>query len=273
MRMNHNVTKALAFIRRDFQTQVSYRLAFFMRVAGMLISISIFYFISRILGTAVSPYLQRYNTDYFHFALMGIAFYPFIGLSADSLADAVHEYQHTGTLEVLFLSPTPILASLVMSTLWSYCWAFVESLFYLLAAGLFFRAHLDWANVFSAVPVVLLVVLANAGLGLINAGFVLVTKRSSPLAPLLGLVTNLLAGVYYPVDVLPSWLWTFSRLLPATYALDALRCTMLQSASLADVGQDLLALAGFTVVLLPIGLVAFRYAVRWAKVDGSLSQF
>jgi ABC-2 type transport system permease protein len=265
--------KALAFVRRDFQTQVSYRLDFFMRIAGMLISVSIFYFISQILGTAVNSYLQGYGTDYFHFALMGIAFYPFIGLSVNSLAEAIHEYQHTGTLEVLFLSPTPIFASLIMSTLWRYCWAFAESLFYLLAASLFFRAHLNWANISLAGLVVLLTIFANAGLGFINASFVLVTKRTSPLARLLGLVTNLLAGVYYPIQVLPDWLRSFSRLLPATYSLDALRRTMLQSVSLADVGQDLLALIGFTVVLLPIGLVAFHYAVRWAKTDGSLSQY
>ena len=79
--------------------------------------------------------------------------------------------------------------------------------------------------------------------------------------------------MYYPVEVLPDWLRAFSRLLPATYSFDALRCTMLQSASFTDVGQDLLTLAGFTVVLLPVGLVAFRYAIRWAKIDGSLSQF
>jgi len=265
--------KVLAFIRRDFQTQASYRLDFLMRVAGMLISVSIFYFISQILGVAVSPYLQRYGTDYFHFALLGIAFYPFIGLSANGMADAIHEYQHTGTLEVLFLSPTPILASLAMSLLWRFCWAFVELLFYLLVAGLAFRADLDWTNVFSTGVVLLLVVLANAGLGLVNAGFVLVTKRTSPLARLLSLVTNLLAGVYYPIEVLPGWLRAFSYLLPATYSFDALRRTMLQSASLADVGHDLLALIGFVALLLPIGLVVFRHAVRWAKVDGSLSQY
>ena len=265
--------KALAFIRRDFQTQVSYRFDFFIRTAGMLISVSIFFFISQILGTAISPYLQRYGTDYFHFVLLGIAFYTFIGLSANSMAEVIHEYQHTGALEVLFLSPTPFLATMVMSTLWRYCWAFAESLFYLLAATLLFQARLDWTNILSAMIVVLLSILANAGLGFLNASFVLVTKRPSPLARLLGLVTNLLAGVYYPIEVLPNWLRSFSHLLPATYSFDALRRTMLQSASLTDVGQDLLALGGFTLVLLPIGLVAFRFAVRWAKMDGSLSQY
>ncbi len=265
--------KALAFIRRDLQTQVSYRLDFLLRVGGMLISVSIFYFISQILGTAISPYLQRYGTDYFHFALLGIAFYTFIGLGTNSMAEAIHEHQHTGALEALFLSPTPILATMVMSTLWRYCWAFAESLFYLLAASLLFQARLEWANLLSAVIVILWSILAYAGLGFINASFVLVTKRPSPLARLLGLVTNLLAGVYYPIEVLPDWLRTLSHLLPATYALDALRRVMLQGASLGDVGHNLLALGGFTVVLLPIGLIAFRYAVRWAKIDGSLSQY
>jgi ABC-2 type transport system permease protein len=160
-----------------------------------------------------------------------------------------------------------------MSTLWHYCWAFAESLLYLLVADLFFQAHLDWASVFAASLIVLLTVLANAGIGFINASFVLVTKRTSPLASLLGLITNLLAGVYYPIEVLPSWLRSFSLLLPATYSLDALRRTMGQSDSLADVGRDLVALTLFAIVLLPIGLVAFRYATRWAKIDGSLSQY
>jgi ABC-2 type transport system permease protein len=265
--------KAAAFIRRDFQTQASYRLDFFMRVSGILVSIAVFYFISRILGAAVNPYLQGYNTDYFHFALIGIAFFPFISISANSLAGTVQGYQQNGTLEILFLSPTPILSTLIMSTFWSYCWALAEALFYLLAAALIFGAQLAWANIFFALLIVLLIIVANAGLGLINASFVLVTKRPSPLVRLLGLVTGLLAGMYFPVEVLPDWLRFFSRLLPATYAFEALRRMMLPEATLVGLRQDVLVLAVFALVLLPLGLAAFQYAVHWAKMDGSLSQY
>jgi ABC-2 type transport system permease protein len=265
--------KALAFIRRDFHTQASYRLAFVMRIAGILISVSIFYFISQTLGAAASPYLQSYDTDYFHFALLGVAFYPFISLSANAMAEAVREYTSTGTLEVLFLSPTPILAVLSWSTVWRYCWAFGEALFYLLMATVVFQAHLAWANLAAALLIVLLAILANVGFGLVNASFLLVTKRASPLVGLLALLNNLLAGIYYPVEVLPDWLQTVSQLLPATYSIGALRRVMLGSASLADVGQEVLALIGFTVVLLPIGLIALRFGVRWAKIDGSLAQY
>jgi ABC-2 type transport system permease protein len=267
-------SKALAFLRRDFQTQSSYRLNFFMQVFGMLVSVSIFYFISKILGTAVSPYMSRYgDVDYFHFALMGIAFYPFIGISTNSLSDAIHEYQHTGTLEILFLSPTPIFPLLMMSTLWRYCWAVGETVFYLLSASLLFKADLDWSHILSAFAIILLTIFANLGLGLINASFVLITKRPSPLARLMGVITNLLSGVYYPVEILPDWLRLFSYALPATYAFEALRLAMLQGVSLTAMWSLLLPLVGFTIILLPLGIITFRYAIRWAKTDGSLSQY
>jgi ABC-2 type transport system permease protein len=265
--------KALAFVRRDFRTQTSYRLDFVTRVAGMFVTVATFYFISRIIDTAISPYMEQYGTDYFDYVLLGVAFLPFITLSTSSLAGAVLEYQSTGTLEVLFLSPTPFPAALVMSTLWRYCWAFVETLFFLVTASVLFGATLAWDRMSAAVLVVLLSIAANSGLGFINASFVLVTKRPSPLDRFLGLVVSLLAGVAFPIAVLPGWLRAFSHLLPATYSLNALRQILLQGAPLADVWQNLAILLGFTLVLLPVGLVAFRYAVRWAKNDGSLSHF
>ncbi len=267
------ISKAFAFMRRDFQTQTSYRLDFILQLFGMVASVSIFYFISQILDVAVSPFLEQYETDYFHFALMGIAFYPFIGISSNSLSEAVHEYQHTGTLEIIFLSPTPFFPLLVMSTLWKYCWATVQTLFYLLIATLIFQADLNWLYILSAFGVVLLTVFANLGIGLINAGFVIATKRPSPLARMTQVITNLFSGVYYPVAILPDWLQFVSYLLPATYAFEALRAVMLNGQSLWAVRGQLLPLLLFTFVLLPIGLIALQYAIRWAKVDGSLSQY
>jgi ABC-2 type transport system permease protein len=265
--------KILAFLRRDFFIQASYRLDFIMKVFGILVSIAIFNFISQILGGNINPYLESYGSDYFHFALIGIAFFSLINMSSENLSLAILEYQTTGTLETLFLSPTPILPALLMSTLWSYCWASLEALFFLVAAALLFSANFNWINLLSCILIVLATILANTGIGLINAAFVLVTKRSSPLARLMGLITYLLAGVYYPIQVLPEWLRFFSNLIPSTYSLNALRRALLQSSTLFDVRSDLLALSAFSLVLLPIGLIAFRYAVRWAKIDGSLSQY
>jgi len=265
--------RAWAFVRRDAQIQASYRLDFFMRIGAIVLSVAVFYFISDMLGPAVNPYLGRYRSDYFHFALMGVAFYPLIDASIAGLSRAVHEYQSDGTLEVLFLSPAPILTSLLMSSVWDHVWVLGQSFLYLVVGMLLFGAKIDWGNILTAAVVVMAAILANAGLGLLNASFVLVTKRSSPVAGLLSLVTGLLAGVYYPAEVLPGWLRSLGLLLPATHALNALRESLLSGASLRELGPTLATLALFAALLLPVGLVAFRMAVRWAKMDGSLSQY
>ncbi|NLG50454.1 MAG: ABC transporter permease, partial [Chloroflexi bacterium] len=82
--------KPLAFIRRDFLTQTSYRFSFILSIVWMFVGIASSYFISRLLGTAVSPYLDSYNASYFEFALIGVAFYGFA--YADSLSGTVRSY-------------------------------------------------------------------------------------------------------------------------------------------------------------------------------------
>jgi ABC-2 type transport system permease protein len=90
---------------------------------------------------------------------------------------------------------------------------------------------------------------------------------------LFGGVSTLLAGVYYPISVLPNWLEPLSRLLPLTYALDAMRLAMLKGYSLYEVRFDILVLLGFSIVLTPLAFLAFRQALKWAKKEGSLIQY
>ncbi len=265
--------KALAFVRRDLQTQASYRLSLITRIAGMVVSVSTYFYISKTLGVAVSPYLDRYGGDYFRFILMSMILSPFIYLSLDAMSQAVNTYQSSGTLEVLFLSPTPILQILMFSSLWNYIWAFLEALFYLLAAILLFRSPISFGNPVAILLAVCLSILSHLGLGLFNAGYVLVTKRTSPLSRFLTIAISLLGGAYFPIEVLPTWLGRLSQLLPTRYAFNALRGAMLRDASLRDLAPDLLAMAAFSVLLLPVGLIALRYAVRRARIDGSLGQY
>ena len=263
--------KVLAFLKRDLRTQASYRLDFLMEIAGMLVSIAIFFFISQMLGDTVGPYLKPYGADYFNFALLGIAFSSF--LTTNSLAGAIHTYQSNGTLEIMFLTLTPILASLLMSTLWGRLFGLMRALLYLLTAVCLFNARLVWGNLPGALVVVGFTSLANTGIDLINASFVLITKRRSPLARFLALVTTLLGGVFYPISALPPWLHVWSSLLPSTYFLDALRRMMLQGVSILKLGPDILALLSFSAVLIPVGLLSFYIATHWAKREGSLTQF
>jgi ABC-2 type transport system permease protein len=65
----------------------------------------------------------------------------------------------------------------------------------------------------------------------------------------------------------------FSKIVPVTYALRAMRLSLLTGASWAELLPDLLVLAGFTVVLFPLSLITFRWAVERARLDGTLAHY
>jgi len=55
--------------------------------------------------------------------------------------------------------------------------------------------------------------------------------------------------------------------------LEAMRDALLNSATWADLLPNILALLGFCVLLFPLSLLVFRFAVHKARVDGSLAHY
>ena len=85
--------------------------------------------------------------------------------------------------------------------------------------------------------------------------------------------SELFGGVLFPIAVLPEWLQNVSHILPITYSLNGMRHALLQGYSLHALAPDITALIVFSVVLVPLGLLTFKYAVKKAKADGTLVQY
>ena len=85
--------------------------------------------------------------------------------------------------------------------------------------------------------------------------------------------SGFLGGVYYPTHVIPSWLHSVSAALPLTYGLRALRRTLLEGWTLAQVLPDLEMLLLFDAVLGMVGVAAFTVALRHARRSGTLAQY
>ncbi len=267
------MSTAAAFLRRDLSLAVSYRFSFLAQLSGILLSVTIFYFLSSLFGSALVPQLERYGGDYFSFVLIGLAFTGYLDLSLANFAQRIREGQLMGTLEIMLLSPTRLSTILVSSSLWPYLFATFRVAVYLLLGVLIFGVSMAHANVLSALVVMALSILSFSGLGILSAAVVLLVKKGDPVALVFGSVSSLLAGVYYPVAVLPDWLEPLSRFLPLTYALDAMRLAVLQGYSLVELRADLLALLGFALVLTPVSYLIFRKALQRAKMEGSLVQY
>ena len=264
---------ALAFLKRDFLNTASYRTQFLMQFVGILFSAATFYFLSQLFGGVVAPQLEEYGGNYFSFVLIGIAFSGYMGLSLSSFASQIREGQVSGTLELMLLGPTRLSTILLSSSLWDGIMVTFRVIVFLLVGALIFNTTLGNANIATALVVLTLSMTSFAGVGIISASFVLLLKKGDPVAWVFGSLSSLLAGVYYPISVLPDWLEPVSRFFPLTYALDAMRLAMLRGYSLYQVRADIFVMLAFTLILTPLALFVFRLALKRAKMEGSLTHY
>lgn len=262
-----------SFLVRDYYTETSYRLAFLVSLSSVIFNTVTYFFISELIGLGASEYLEPYGGDYFSFVIIGVAFSGYFGVSLSGFARALRDAQTTGTLEAMVMSPVPVSLIVVGSALWSYVFTTIRVVAYLVLGALLFTLQLQGANYLGALVSLLLSILAFASIGIIAAAIIMVIKRGEPVTGLFSATANLIGGIYYPVAILPDWLQFVSKLIPVTYAVNAMRLALLNGASWSELSTDLLALLGFIVVLLPLSLLIFRWAVDRARLDGSLAHY
>jgi ABC-2 type transport system permease protein len=261
------------FLRRDILSNLSYRLGFVLEVLAVLFFVGGFFFVGRLVTPANLPALAEYGGDYFSFVLVGIALIGFQYAALSSFSEVIRMGQVTGTLEAMLVTPTRLGTVLAGSALSSFLSAAVRVMLYLALGALAFGARLGGADLPTAFLALVLAVLAESGFGLFSAAFIMVLKRGDPVNFLLSGTATLLSGIYYPLSVLPGVLQALAHLLPLTYALRAMRGALLLGRGPVELARDLGMLALFAAVLLPLGLAAFRWAVRFARRAGSLGQY
>jgi ABC-2 type transport system permease protein len=72
------------------------------------------------------------------------------------------------------------------------------------------------------------------------------------------LPSMLLSGFMFPFDGMPRIAQWLAEVLPLTHFMRLVRGVMLRGASLADLWPDVLALAGFSVVMMTVAIAGFR---------------
>lgn len=261
----------VAFLRRDLLTEVSYRANFLFGVAGGLFSILVFFFLSQVVEKA-APGLSRYRGGYFAFVLVGLAGNAFLGEALTGFARRVRQAQVLGTLEAILATPISPAAAVLGESAFPLLGATVRAILYLGFGVAVFAARISFTHLPAALLALLLGVATFAALGILSASATMVLKRGDPIAWIIGSLSVLLSGVYYPVEILPKPLQTAADALPLTYVLRALREALLGGAG-APLEHALVVLGALTVVLVPVSLLTFGWAVRRAQREGSLTHF
>jgi ABC-2 type transport system permease protein len=264
--------KVLAFVRRDFLNATSYKAAFAYQVGTLFSSIFTVYFLSRMVSSGQVPSLDPYGGDYFSFAIIGVALADYLAVSLSGFSQAIRMAQVLGTLEAMLATPTSPSLIVIGSAVYRFLWSFLRVAIYL-AAGLLLGAHFGDVQVGALVLTLFLCLVAFGAVGIIGASLILVLKAWNPMVAIFSGLSMLLGGVLYPVASMPEMAQWGARALPITYALEAMRGSLLLDKGIGELTEPLAVLGGFGVLLLPIALVAFRLAIRYLRKEGSIAHY
>jgi ABC-2 type transport system permease protein len=207
------------------------------------------------------------------FLLIGTLVWAYLSAVLDDISLVVTWERWEGTIEHTLMAPVQRAIHLIGMSVFGILHATVRTLLIFACAMPFFTIDLGHSDWFAAMVVLTVGSVSVAGLAIL-AGVLplLYPERGTQMSFMVQAILLLISGVYYSVEVLPSWLQVFSYISPATYILEGIRGAMIEGQSVVDLADVLLKLVVFGVVLVPGGILVFAIGERWAKKTGKLKR-
>lgn len=263
--------KILAFFARDFAIARGYRSALLLEILEALFGVATFFYLSRFVDSPALTQRLPGGGNYFAFALVGFAFFDYLGVSLTAFEASIEEARQNRTLEALLVSQTPLPVILAGSAAYPFFTLALRTCVYFAWGALLFGfapAQINWLG---AVAILFLSVLAFAGLGILSASYNVLFKRGNPAKWFVLGVSGLVGGMMYPVSVLPHGLQLLARLIPVTYSLEGMRAALLGGAGWGQLWPSIAALLIFSAVLIPLSFAVFAWALKRTRVTGTLT--
>src|ERR1700739_128259 len=139
--------KCLAFIRRDFQIESSYKMSFVLNCLDSIVILIFFYFLNALMVAGGSHYAGRYGADYFSFVVIGVAFARYFQLTLRMFSESIRAAQLSGCLEAMLSSRTDSLTIVLLSSLYGLIFGAVQPTVILTAAAVFMCGVFTHVNV------------------------------------------------------------------------------------------------------------------------------
>lgn len=255
-----------AFLRRDLQVALSYRLPFALEIVTIAFTVFTFSLVAHL----VDP--GEIQGGYFSFVVVGLAIAAFLDAGVVLVGGNLRQEQVQGTLEATFSAGLPVRALAAGISAYPMISAAIGAVAYVVLGALV-GARAPGANWPLAIGVTVLGSLSFAGIGLVGAALVLVFRRAAAATGFLVAVLSLAGGEFFPVRLLPGWFRLLSDLSPFTQTLRLARAAVFERASWGDSSGALAVLAVMAVAFGSLGIWVLALGLRRARRTGGLTQY
>lgn len=197
------------------------------------------------------------NPSYFDFIAPGIMAMTVMMSVMTGLPVAISQEKEVGTMDGMMVAPINRLSIILGKTLGQTARGLIQGVIILvLAVGLF--GVTIQGSILLVFALLLLGVFAFVGLGIVITSFTKDQETAQMLMMTLMFPMMFLSGVFFPIQQMPWYMQDISKILPLTYASDALRKVMVLGAEIPAISTDLIVLIVFGAVMIAIAVPVFR---------------
>jgi ABC-2 type transport system permease protein len=198
--------------------------------------------------------------NYFDFIAPGIIAMTVMMSVMTGLPAAISMEKEVGTMDGMMVAPINRLSIILGKTLGQTARGLIQGLLILVLSIALFGVIIH-GSLLLVLGLLLLGVFSFVGLGVVITSFAKDQETATMLMMTLMFPMMFLSGVFFPIQQMPWYMQDISKVLPLTYASDALRKVMVLGAGVPDITTDLIIMIVFGAVMIAIAVPVFRRAM------------
>lgn len=266
--MRADIAGATAVLKRDYVVFRSYRLRFLSEVVAASLGVALFYYVSRL----VSGGGFESSDEYFAYAVVGLAVLEVLTAALMAMPLSLRQELVAGTFERALVSAFGPVPCVLAMSIFPFLTAVLGATITIAVGWLVFGMPVEWTTLPLALPAAVLGYVAFLPFAILLTAAVFVFKRVGAGVGLLVTCLSLVAGVLFPVALLPGWIEWLSEVQPLTPALELTRHLVVGS-PVDSVWEPVLRLLAFIAVLLPISIALLQACLRYAQRHGTVLEY
>lgn len=256
-----------ATVKRDVVIFVSYRTRLVSQVAAMLLSMTMFYYVSKLVRPGVAGAPDRY----FAYVVVGIVAMAVL-TAALNTGQLLRMELMAGTFERVAVSPIGPVGGVIALSVFPVLYSLGLAGVMLVVAAKVFGFGIHLGGVPAALGIAAVAATAFTAIGLLFAAGMLAFKSAAGATWVIA-AFSILGGIYFPLRLIPGWIRWFSDVQPLTPAVGLLRHQLLGTPAGQPVAIELAKLAGFSLVLMPLAVIVLRVAMNASRRRGTLIEY
>jgi len=195
--------------------------------------------------------------NYFQFMAPGIIAMVVVMAVMIGLAASISREKELGTLDGILVAPIPRLCIILGKALSQTTRGLLQGSIVLLLSIFLFGV-----KIYGSIPLVVLLlflgVFSFIGLGILISAIAAEQETAMMIMMTLTFPMIFLSGVFFPIEQMPGFMQVISRILPLTYAVEALRKVIILGAGISSLGKELTILITFGAITLAIAVPVFK---------------